>query len=190
MKIQLTLLLSVVALLTLNLHCEKDDPDALFEKSQQQLPPITTTGANTFGCTINGKNWVAYSDYSFPKLMVDYFNDGTLRVIAYKKKKGKDDDETIDFSISSVLKPDIYLLAYKIDTITNKMSNHMFYSPPLSWSYSYQTDFTHSGRVEILRIDTILRIVSGTFEANLAYYDPNSSDSVIQIRNGRFDVKY
>ena len=97
------LLLLFTALLTMNVHCEKDDPQVDFINSQNQLPPITTSGANTFGCTLNGKNWVAYTDYSFPKLSVEYDkSNGTLRVIAYKKQKGKDDDETLDFNVGPI----------------------------------------------------------------------------------------
>jgi hypothetical protein len=30
--------------------------------TEEQLPPITTTGAGTFGCKVNGKVWVAKSN--------------------------------------------------------------------------------------------------------------------------------
>jgi len=41
----------LVLLTTLSLSCCNNDDNT----SQDQLPPITTTGANTAGCIINGK---------------------------------------------------------------------------------------------------------------------------------------
>jgi len=182
------LLLLFTALLTMNLHCEKDDPQVDFTNSQNQLPPITTSGANTFGCTVNGKNWVAYTDYSFPKLRVSYDeNNGSFRVIADRKKLGKDDDDELDFNIGRVVNVGVYSLGHQLDTMTD---GHMFYAPPYAFAKIYMTDMSHIGAIEIIKLDKIKRIISGTFESDLAYYDPNISDSIIQIRNGRFDVKF
>jgi hypothetical protein len=181
----ISLLLVISGLLTMNLHCEKDDPQVDFTNSQNQLPPITTSGANTFGCTLNGKNWVAYTDYSFPKLSVEYDkSNGTLRVIAYKKQKGKDDDETLDFNVGPIRSIGFF-------TFSNYQNGgDLLYSPPYAFGYTFVTDSIHTGTLEILKIDTVGRIVSGKFMADLTYYDANVSDSIIQIRNGRFDVKY
>jgi hypothetical protein len=38
--------------------CEKDE--------EPQLPPITQTGAGTFGCLVNGDIWLPESTISFP----------------------------------------------------------------------------------------------------------------------------
>lgn len=185
MKTYHPLLLLFTALLTMNVHCEKDDPEVDFTNSQNQLPPITTSGANTFGCTVNGKNWVAYTDYSFPKLRVSYDEgNGSFSVVANRKKLGKDDDDALNFNMGSVNSVGAFPLGHYLSR------GYMLYSPPYSFAYQYTTDSVRTGKQEIIKIDRNARIISGKFEADLIYYDPNISDSIIQIRNGRFDVKY
>ena len=66
MKTYQPLLFLFTALLTMNLHCEKDRPED--NKLPAVLPPATTIGANTFGCEINGVVWNA------TELNADYWN--------------------------------------------------------------------------------------------------------------------
>ncbi len=50
----------------------------------------------------------------------------------------------------------------------------------------YYTDLMSSGELKINFLDSINRIVSGTF-----WFDAkNSNGEIIQIREGRFDMKY
>jgi hypothetical protein len=42
--------------------CKDSDPPTPTPPVEEQLPPITTTGAGTFGCKVNGKVWVAKSN--------------------------------------------------------------------------------------------------------------------------------
>ena len=53
-------LLLYAALLTLTQcsQCKKNDPTPL-----AQLPPATQTGANTFGCLVNGQVWLPNQNY-------------------------------------------------------------------------------------------------------------------------------
>ena len=113
--------------------------------------------------------------------------NGSFRVIADRNKKNYSDEDEFDFNIGPVVNIGIYSLGHQLDTLVD---GHMFYSPPYAFAKLYMTDMSHVGAIEITKLDKIKRIISGTFEADLAYYDPNISDSIIHIRNGRFDVKY
>ncbi|MFD2786908.1 hypothetical protein [Hymenobacter rubripertinctus] len=80
-----TLLLA--ALLGLS-QCKKKDPDPL-----SQLPPATQTGANTFGCLIDGKAWTPKGRVGLgDNLYFEYdptFNGGTLGVQVYRVGDGR-----------------------------------------------------------------------------------------------------
>ena len=62
----ITTLLSIIALSSCVWSCndKESDPDPIPSPpvTEEQLPPITTTGAGTFGCKVNGKVWVAKSN--------------------------------------------------------------------------------------------------------------------------------
>ena len=45
-------LLSLLSIALLLMQCKKDEPSP-----EEQLPAATQTGANTFGCLINGQTW-------------------------------------------------------------------------------------------------------------------------------------
>ena len=71
---RLLLLLLPLALL----GCKKDDP-----KPEDQLPPATRTGANTFGCLVNGQAWTPNGNDSTSNYTVYYdpnYRDGTLNI--------------------------------------------------------------------------------------------------------------
>ncbi|MCC6289338.1 MAG: hypothetical protein IT249_15775 [Chitinophagaceae bacterium] len=56
------------SLLLLSSRCKKD---------RFELPPETTTGANTFGCKVNGKVFVPRDGNGRPGLYCQYVNLGT-----------------------------------------------------------------------------------------------------------------
>lgn len=185
MKMPRTLLLSVVALLTLNLHCEKEKD--VFEESQKNLHPFTTWGANTFGCKVNGENWVAYSDYSFPKLRTYYDKkSGSLDIVADRRRKNQSGNDEIEIVGYGILATGKYYLGYKLSTNT---SGFIGYAPPYM-PYAYLTNNTYTGELNVLNIDTIYRVISGTFSGDLSFHDTTIVDTIYNIKNGRFDVKY
>src|ERR1017187_1704281 len=46
--------LFLISIAIININCKKSKPS-------DTLPPVTQSGANTFGCKINGVVWVPYS---------------------------------------------------------------------------------------------------------------------------------
>ncbi len=167
MKIQLTLLLSVVALLTLNLHCEKDEttpPD--------QLPPYTQIGANTIGCMVNGRVFIPIKHDLYGFSFGWYKDDLEL----YIDRKG----ERVYIAISdkTVTDTGVYDLTY-----VNAQKN-IFYLP--EFGGGFKTNPMHTGQLHIQYWDKQRHIMAGTF-----YFDAISDDSsIVHITDGRFDMIY
>ncbi len=163
--------------LALACSCGKDDDNA--EPQGEQLPPITTEGANTFGCLVNGEVWLpAGGDSPFVGLFeldVDYNEmNNNIRIQAKREV-----DENINQTIA--------LLALNADTlgIYTIKSGIRFYD--LIKRRDYYIDTLTTRQIEILRLDTENDIVSGTFE--FTAIDPDSQDTV-RVTEGRFDAHY
>jgi hypothetical protein len=153
------------------------------------LPPITQTGANTFGCLINGNVWVPKgfsAPFSNYRVIVDpYFVDGNLDIRVYRVKSGIREDLSIaSDSIKSVGKYYIFDIArtscrfYKSsDNFTNEICD-----------IYYGGIFNRSGYINITRYDLINGIISGEFEIKMVNKECGYGDT-IKISDGRFDSK-
>ena len=89
MKHAYFLALLLAALLGLSQCKKKRDP-----APEDQLPPATQTGANTFGCLVNGQPWTPQGYNGMSNYSVYYdptYRKGTLNIFKYKyiDKKSK-----------------------------------------------------------------------------------------------------
>ncbi len=166
-------LLALAALLGLS-QCKKHDPDPL-----EQLPPATQTGANTFGCLVNGKPWTPqgynvsfnYSIYYDPT-----YRKGTLNISTYRYEKG--------------IKNADYLTMYSdsLRTIGTYSLTKDRHQEPLFTSGATGCEFLggayyRRGTLTITRLDLQAGIISGTFDFTL--YQPGCD--TIRVTQGRFD---
>ena len=195
MKKLLLLIIILVCSITISVtmgSCLKD----LFD---EKLPKATRTGANTFGCKIDGKSWIPDGTHdlfvSIPALSASiyqwqgtkYFHLSARKDPSALKKK----DETYDD-----LYFDITLPATAGEIIIDKTCNNCgLYCPynsirftikSLPYGECYITDSFHPGKIHFTRIDTLNRIVSGTFEFKAI--DKNTGKT-INVTDGRFDVR-
>lgn len=141
------------------------------EKSaQKQLPPATQTGANTFGCLINGKPFTATR--ASPKGMSG-LSDGTVYYVLNVSQPGlfidaspweRDAPIGIDINIPEFRGVGVYK--------EDQFSIYIFSIVPNTNSH-----------VNITRFDN--GIVSGTFQAEVT----GSNEKKISITHGRFDLK-
>ena len=127
------------------------------------LPDATQQGLNTFGCKIDGVAWIP-TGTSGP--------GGTKPVSG-----GLRQDGTFEITAGSVTGD------YSLDNRGNSYG----YLNDKKVDISYLTDKSNVGKVTILFADTTRRIISGTF-----YFKAKdrNSDKVIDITDGRFDLKY
>ena len=158
-----------------NIQCKKED-------ELSKLPAITNTGANTIGCLING-NAFPYGEQGVHRAEVTY-NAGVLRV-SYNVEK---EVAEVWYSIS-----DIFFRVKNCYTT----GTYFFYSESdhSSWfsacwnedcydSYLRNNSFAI---VNISRLDTINKVVSGTFQA---YLINKFNTDGIKVEQGRFDFRY
>lgn len=178
MKIKTSLLLLVVALCLA--ACKKDN---------YSLPPETQTGANTFGCLIDGKVWIpkgsdgysgtnktAYYQYIYPGPVGYVFHlSGT------------------DYDNNPLLGLDIGIDSFKLsEGATIRLSSGLpgnggaTYWIGNDFSKRYITNGTSQGEIHFTKFDEVTRIASGTF-----WFDAiNTNGEIIHVTEGRFDVKF
>lgn len=153
------------------------------EEELAKLPPVTQTGAHTFGCLINGK---AYRPKGFrgfkPSFMIiadpSYF--GNLDIRTYNYGDGKKESLNI-FCYDIKTEPGTYEINGK-SRIWVFYENEVTNCNLLPDSSSYM-----SGFLKISKYDTRNGIIAGEFECKI--YDQKTSCDTIRITNGRFDHK-
>ena len=167
--------------------CKKQNNNTT-QTELEKLPPITQTGANTFGCLVNGDaylpngrkpqnggpNIVAYVDPTF--------QGGAFYITGHKYNTP---DSYISFGSGMFTVRGIYSLSNGFNTSSYKKTN----LGSLSCELSSNDNGTYKlGSFNITRYDRAGGIFSGTFEFTL--FNANSScGDTIKITNGRFDVK-
>jgi hypothetical protein len=170
--------------------CEKDPPPNVYPPpvDYTKLPPETQTGANTFGCLVDGKVGVP----RVPLLAVTYQDISAL--ISEKNGTGSggvscnlvDLETQQDNSLSISFGSTLFSTGQRCDPITGVAARFK-----LTNGDRYLSIYRHSDEncVTITRFDTINNIISGTF--NFVVYDDSVHiEHKTVISDGRFDVKY
>ncbi len=145
---------------------------------EPSLPPITQEGRNTFGCKINGRNWVPGGDLGWGEqaLTHDYspeyeaFDitansnyDGRFTSVGFGAYwNGKSSDIKEDYVIISLI--------YR-----GKMWQHV--------AIPFETKFTN---IKITKLDTLNKIVAGQFH----FMFITGKNDTTKVTEGRFDIKY
>ncbi|OAV71881.1 hypothetical protein Barb4_00322 [Bacteroidales bacterium Barb4] len=162
------LLLSMVALLY---GCEE---------KYTSLPPETQSGANTFGCLVNGK------------LFVDE-NPTSRDYAAYGSRDGYNYLLSISINANG---PEMIQI---VDSIVETGASHpLRYASFEHTTYEKATFFSteNSGEIYLTRFDTINKVVSGIFSFRAEKSNPLSwrgdytSDTVVNVTQGRFDLEF
>jgi hypothetical protein len=141
------------------------------------LPPITTHGAGTFGCKINGKPFIAKGTSRIPSTQLDVI-DNNIGII------GRDVSSNIYyFSVSFNIDPvfDINTFTFPTSSL-NKSGASCILNNKQHNSFPIQ-----NGIIKFLRTDYQRRIFSGTFEFDV--YSVDGKDT-IHITEGRFDLHH
>ena len=179
--------------------CENTD-----DGTTTALPELTTEGKNTYGCTVDGVNFlpkarVIGSPYYTPILLgryvydLYYFNGYHFVLYANNEVLKK----YISIELSGGESPLVEGATYPI-TVHQANSMHGFYE---HWGetvdngdgtgftpiYEYTTNDVYTGELEIVKLDTVNKIISGRFWFDCVEIH---SGELVRIRDGRFDVQY
>lgn len=164
-------LLVLVAFASLGLFCKK-------EGEEDKLPPATASGQQTFGCKINGKDWIGTQGNS----TAEYWN-GNLGIKGLQGSNlASRGAITIGVVGYAITKPGYYEFKYDDPRIRCFVS----LDPD---EESYELDYCPGGKaaMNITRFDTIQGYISGEF--NFVACNKEKTSYII-VTEGRFDFKY
>lgn len=176
------LLSAVLLLLLTGLSCKKNK-----HAEEEKLPAITQTGANTFGCLINGKAWLpAGHEYPTSNYRVNINpRDSNVLIRVYRKTSTIRED--LYFNSDTIKAIGTYLIT---DTTRTRNGFHKSTSN-LSTDFCnirYDVMVQRQGFLKITRYDLSNGIISGEFEVSMVNPDCGYGDT-IKITKGRFDKK-
>ena len=171
--------------LTLITCCKKDSLDAELAK----LPPITQTGAKTFGCLVNGKAILPNCNFPNCPPPIEGFYDPSPNgqfgiVCTYNGGENK-----ILFALDSIFTYKNYTIT---DSVNKKVRVSLFKNlngGSCEWVgyIGALSNFTSiRGNVNLTRVDVPNGIFSGTF--NFTINTANCGN--YEVTNGRFDYKF
>ena len=167
--------------------CKKDvDPTS-------QLPAATQTGANTFGCVINGQAWVPNGVSTIPvtrPITGGYLAENIGRPKYTFNIRANSDRNSLELYVRSVIAPGRYPLAFDTGIFgTPSPKNYGLYSidGPTTDDpdYNYITTSQITGYVDFTVADTVNKRAAGTFEFEGIDFP---SGKKVKITGGRFDI--
>jgi hypothetical protein len=182
MKLITTLSIVLIFIILSASRCKKDPVNPI-----DQLPPETKTGANTFGCLIDGKVFIPKGNPlggPIKKASYQYLNNGFYFGISGIDKSNPEDVTDVGIRADSVI------LAIGTFSLTKYGAKGYLggvgFSKIMQLSVEYYTNEIQSGQLVIKHFDTINQIVSGTF-----WFDAkNTNGQIVQVREGRFDMPF
>jgi hypothetical protein len=167
--------------------CKKSTPSAT-------LPPITEDGKNTFGCKVNGQVWVPYfrcfdlvagaTELSYNIQPID---SGSSLPLTFWLSAGNSTNGESFFSFRQnySLSDHIYGPGNIIDSL---IINFIPGPGPIYSNFQvYQVSSTPRF-LQVSKLDTVNKIISGTFAFTLYTTVANILDSVV-VSEGRFDLQ-
>jgi len=156
-------------------------------KDVTELPTATQTGANTFGCKVDGKFWVPAGFGIIPTApILESRVAGTDIFINARNFSSSPTETEFELFIKDVNGPGTYPLntttGYPNGNVSYGYYVHRKITPDNEWITSAQ----YTGTVTITKFDMVNHIISGTFEfqAINLYNAPQP----IAVTEGRFDV--
>ncbi len=195
MKNLITMLLLIILI-----GCSSDDSNS---NPESQLPPITQTGENTFGCLIDGKLFIprdgagtlggSDKGFMFWGDPTDNLQYNEIEINDYKSER------TAKLLIHIQNLHQIGVGTYTIN-LSNGMSNidgynhnymHCRIFNDETNNYQYYRSFENSGELKITKYqvtnqESQNKIVSGTFSCRLK--NSSNPNDIIEVTLGRFDI--
>ena len=161
------------------------------------LPAITEEGKNSFGFKLNGNTWVPYYDCnSFsgtgPALTFLVYQDDSGRYawpigfdLNAKRSSGNSTDY-FEMKTRSIISGNPAYIS-RTGNIFDSLEISFHRSDCCAVYTSVPND--PRGMVNVTKLDTLNKIISGTFSFTLYSYTSQNTDSMV-ITEGRFDMKF
>lgn len=173
--------------LLLSFSCEKQN--ILNPEPPDELPPATMTGANTFGCLVNGEVWRPY------------IQDGNIweKALNVKHDRGWVDCDQLfigaqrkfhdngEYTLRQTFAINVWCPVLGVNEITPTNGIFLDFLVQGSCSYKYKVDTLFPYLMNITKLDVENNIASGTFEFT-AINNDNQCPDTLRITQGRFDA--
>jgi hypothetical protein len=160
-------------------QCQHADPSPV-----DQLPPATQTGANTFGCLVNGQPWTpkGYNGTSNYSVVYDGgIQGGHLDIQTYRYPDAANNPQTIAVISGRIVQTGTYSLS----SPQRAVASYVDYKSGCHWSVRDSATTYRQGTLTITRFDLQMGVISGTFAFTL--YKPGCDS--LRVTQGRFDKK-
>lgn len=164
-------------LVTMGAGCEK-------EKEEPQLPPITQTGKDTFGCLVDGDIWLPKLVLAFPTQ--PKVSAGLVREYGYRMWEIGASQGAASSFYFGIYEDSLKLGEINISTdemYGNGIGLHFFSKDYEGTSFDWRKGLPV--QFVVTKLDTVNKIVAGTFSFDAV----NMSNDTVSITNGRFDIK-
>ncbi len=169
-------LLTIILFISLGLCISCDLGLGIHEPTElEKLPPLTTSGENTFGCLVNGEALIA--DHSLDITAI--YQQGKLQLGG--GQEDNDIDKDLDFVLEDPLEENVF---YELTNFPIHRSK--FRDRDSSKNCLYDFENTFKGHLTFTKIDRTNFIISGTFEFSTVTEDCDT----VHITDGRFDMQY
>jgi hypothetical protein len=163
--------------------CNKEDNPTIPVSELSKLPPATQTGAQTFGCLINGKAFVPPKFGTNAPSAFYQFVAGAYTLGINASSGGGSELKSILIGALDVPAIGTNIYQLKSEESGNFLSKYLIGG---GITFSGVTSDSNPGVITITRFDPTNFIISGTFEFTVL--DDNGNE--IKITNGRFDMQY
>ncbi len=172
--------LILLLLITFTLSCcNKDDDQPKTEL--EKLPLATQTGANTFGCLLDGQAFIPSGGTNPLDCVYQFVNGGYY--FALQGNKRDSENNYFRIGVGTINLQIAQNHTYQLLENQNGNATGRFYYNTLYKN----TSSNHTGELKITKLDTQNKIVSGTFWFDVLHPVTNQ---VVKIRDGRFDMQY
>ena len=167
--------------------CERD-PAPVFT-----LPPVTQTGANTIGFVVDGRVWQNYGKAPYTanlsdNLKADYATQ-FKKLYVDASQTALNVREIFGFELDSLAGVGVYQTTNKpVPNSIPRAVRALGFGDELTNIYYSSLLKGAKATITITKLDTIQRIIAGTFEGTLRQKD--DSTKLVHVTDGRFDVHY
>jgi hypothetical protein len=186
-KANIVWLIPLLAIVLVNFQCRKNKTDTPEKTELEKLPPITQTGAKTFGCLVNGVAFIPDNGCSYLctpafKPRYDNLSGGLFTISSVLTTIGY--DKSINIGIDSCTSIGVYY--FDIYNIHKRFGyNDYKNSANCITLFNLDLGISLTGFLEITKFNLYDNIISGKFEFNIH----KTGCELIKITNGRFDAK-
>lgn len=180
MKNFLLIVLCLCSLIITGNSCKKDKLTEL-----EKLPPVTQTGANTFGCLVNGKAWIpeGYNGNGEPNPTKTF--DVDSNGFSYVQIHAKQFKQNIQNGSFIILMDSLNSIGPHIIYTSKKQIGFGSYLFPGCGILPNDNIQFKTGELIVSKYDTINGIISGIFSMKIK---PINCDTLF-FTDGRFDIK-